>query len=166
MIAFNNLENQMVKEGENKKSTSTQDVVTLTHPIANAWAVDASCLGNPGPMEYQCIDLSTGRRVFHFGPVKKGTNNIGEFLALVHALALLDQKGISGYTVYTDSRTALAWVRKKKAKTTFKASPDTQPLLDLVARAERWLNTHSTATKIEKWPTEEWGEIPADFGRK
>ena len=54
--------------------------------IANAWAVDAACSGNPGPMEYQCIDLQTGAQVFHYGPIH-GTNNIGEFLAIVHARA-------------------------------------------------------------------------------
>ena len=50
--------------------------------VANAWAVDAACSGNPGPMEYQAIDLATGAQVFHFGPMH-GTNNIGEFLAIV-----------------------------------------------------------------------------------
>ena len=49
---------------------------------ASAWAVDAACSGNPGPMEYRGIDLATGAEIFHFGPVH-GTNNIGEFLAIV-----------------------------------------------------------------------------------
>ena len=72
---------------------------------ANAWAVDAACSGNPGPMEYQAIDLATGAQVFHFGPMH-GTNNIGEFLAIVHALALLDKQGIEGKTIYSDSHNA------------------------------------------------------------
>jgi hypothetical protein len=38
---------------------------------ANAWAVDAACSGNPGPMEYQAIDLATGAQVFHFGPMHR-----------------------------------------------------------------------------------------------
>ena len=67
---------------------------------ANAWAVDAACSGNPGPMEYQAIDLATGAQVFHFGPLH-GTNNIGEFLAIVHALALLDRQGVTGKTIYS-----------------------------------------------------------------
>ena len=62
---------------------------------ADAWAVDAACSGNPGPMEYQAIDLQTGARVFHYGPVH-GTNNIGEFLAIVHALALCATMPFSG----------------------------------------------------------------------
>lgn len=83
---------------------------------ANAWAVDAACSGNPGPMEYQAIDLATGAQVFHFGPVH-GTNNIGEFLAIVHALALLDRQGVTGKTIYSDSHNAILWVQKRQCKT-------------------------------------------------
>ena len=83
---------------------------------ADAWAVDAACSGNPGPMEYQCIDLATGARVFHFGPVH-GTNNIGEFLAIVHALALLDKMGNTTKTIYSDSYNAMLWVSKRQCKT-------------------------------------------------
>ena len=83
---------------------------------AGAWAVDAACSGNPGPMEYQCIDLATGARVFHYGPVH-GTNNIGEFLAIVHALALMEQRGIKDKVIYSDSYNAILWVSKKKCKT-------------------------------------------------
>ena len=56
-----------------------------------AWAVDAGCSGNPGPMEYRGVDMRTGKQIFHFGPIQ-GTNNIGEFLAIVHALALMEQR--------------------------------------------------------------------------
>jgi len=83
---------------------------------ADAWAVDAACSGNPGPMEYQGIDLATGQRVFHFGPIH-GTNNIGEFLAIVHALALMKQHGLHDKTIYSDSYNAILWVSKKKCKT-------------------------------------------------
>lgn len=132
---------------------------------ADAWAVDAACSGNPGPMEYQCIDLATGAQVFHFGPIH-GTNNIGEFLAVVHALALMERRGITGKAIYTDSRTALAWVRKRQCKTTLRRTPGLQPLFDIITRAERWLHTHTSAVEIIKWDTEQWGEVPADFGRK
>ena len=133
--------------------------------IANAWAVDAACSGNPGPMEYQCIDLQTGAQVFHFGPVH-GTNNIGEFLAIVHALALLDKQGIKDKTIYSDSRNAILWVQKGKCKTTLKRTPQTEQLYQIIARAEYWLRTHPVTTPILKWETSKWGEVPADFGRK
>ena len=131
---------------------------------ADAIAVDAACSGNPGPMEYRGVYLKTGEEIFHFGPVK-GTNNIGEFLAIVHALALLQQKGIK-MTVYSDSKTAQCWVRQKKVKTTLKHTQETEKLFQLIERAENWLRTHSYATPILKWETEKWGEVPADFGRK
>lgn len=130
-----------------------------------AWAVDASCLGNPGTMEYQCIDLATGARVFHFGPVQRSTNNIGEFLAIVHALSLMYQRG-ERHTIYSDSRTALAWLRKKTANTKLTPEKGNPKVSELLRRAEIWLRTHPTDIPVRKWQTEIWGEIPADFGRK
>lgn len=132
---------------------------------ANAWAVDAACSGNPGPMEYQAIDLVTGAQVFHFGPVH-GTNNIGEFLAIVHALALLEKQGVTGKTVYSDSRNAILWVRKKQCKTKLARTAATAPLYAIIARAEQWLRTHQPKNTVVKWETGKWGEVPADFGRK
>ena len=131
---------------------------------ADAWAVDAACSGNPGQMEYQGIDLATGAQVFHFGPVH-GTNNIGEFLAIVHALALMEQRGIRK-TIYSDSYNAILWVSKKKCKTTLARDAQTAQLFDIIARAEAWLRTHAVQVPIIKWETSAWGEIPADFGRK
>ena len=116
-------------------------------------------------MEYQCIDLATGAQVFHFGPVH-GTNNIGEFLAIVHALALLDKQGNSTKTIYSDSYNAILWVNKKKCKTTLERTPDTEYLYQVVERAEKWLKTHSFKNPLLKWETKKWGEVPADFGRK
>ena len=132
---------------------------------ANAWAVDAACSGNPGPMEYQAIDLQTGARVFHFGPMH-GTNNIGEFLAIVHALALLDKQGDKEKVIYSDSYNAILWVHNKKCKTKLEHTSQTEALYQIVARAENWLRTHNIQTRIIKWETKKWGEIPADFGRK
>lgn len=130
-----------------------------------AWAVDAACSGNPGPMEYRGVDLVTRQQVFHFGPIK-GTNNIGEFLAIVHALALLEQRGITNCTIYSDSVNAQLWVSKMQCKTKLEHTPETAKAHELVARAETWLRTHAFRVPIVKWNTKEWGEIPADFGRK
>ena len=131
---------------------------------AEALCVDAACSGNPGPMEYRGVHLPSGKEIFHFGPVH-GTNNIGEFLAIVHAMALLKQKGLS-MPVYSDSRTAIIWVQKHKAKTTLERTAENQPLLDLVARAEAWLRQNGIPFPLFKWDTDQWGEVPADFGRK
>ena len=132
---------------------------------ANAWAVDAACSGNPGPMEYRAVDLATGAQVFHSGPMH-GTNNIGEFLAIVHALALLDKQGITDKTIYSDSYNAILWVSKGKCKTALERTPKTEQLFQIIARAENWLKTHQYRNPIIKWETKQWGEVPADFGRK
>ena len=132
---------------------------------ADAWAVDAACSGNPGPMEYQGIDLQTGARIFHFGPLH-GTNNIGEFLAIVHALALMQKQGIQDKVLYSDSYNAILWVQKKQCKTKLERNAQTEYLYQLIGRAEQWLHTHTVHAPILKWDTKRWGEIPADFGRK
>ena len=132
---------------------------------ADAWAVDAACSGNPGPMEYRAIDLATGQQVFHYGPVH-GTNNIGEFLAIVHALALMQQRGLAGKTVYSDSVNAMLWVQRRQCKTKLARTPQTEPLYGIIARAENWLRTHQWKNPVLKWQTDKWGEVPADFGRK
>ena len=132
---------------------------------ANAGAVDAACSGNPGPMEYQAVDLATGVQVFHFGPMQ-GTNNIGEFLAIVHALALMEQRHVTDKVIYSDSVNAIGWIRKRKCNTKLERTPQTQPLYAIIARAEHWLQTHSVTVPILKWETRKWGECPADFGRK
>ena len=132
--------------------------------IKEALCVDAACSGNPGPMEYRGVHLPSGKEVFRFGPIQ-GTNNIGEFLAIVHGLALMEQKGIR-MPIYSDSVSGQAWVRNKKAKTTLARTPETEKALDLVARAENWLRTHQVTVPIMKWATENWGALPADFGRK
>ena len=103
--------------------------------------------------------------MFHFGPLH-GTNNIGEFLAIVHALALLQQQGRHDTTIYSDSYNAILWVTKKKCKTKLERTPETEELFQIIARAEKWLLTHTWKNPIVKWETKEWGEIPADFGRK
>ncbi len=134
-------------------------------PVRDSYAVDAACSGNPGPLEYRCVHVATGAELFRQGPFANGTNNIGEFLAIVHALALFKKRGVRT-TVYSDSGTAIAWVRRKTCRT--KLAPDEQnaPLFELIARAEAWLHNNETDSQILKWKTEDWGEIPADFGRK
>ena len=155
----------MPKELQNPPSWRNDTVLPLPLEVsANAWAVDAACSGNPGMMEYQAIDLATGAQVFHFGPIF-GTNNIGEFLAIVHALALMEQQGIHK-TIYTDSYNAIVWLNKRKCKTTLERSERTQRLYDIILRAEKWLHSHPISNPIIKWETAKWGEIPADFGRK
>ena len=131
----------------------------------NGWAVDAACAGNPGRMEYRGVELMTGREIFRIGPFEQSTNNIGEFLAIVHALALMANLG-ERHTIYSDSVTGMSWVRNRKVKTQLKRDASTEKSFQMMERALSWLNTHSYDVKIRKWDTDRWGEVPADFGRK
>ncbi len=134
-------------------------------PISHSLAVDAACSGNPGDMEYRGVYTANGQELFHIGPLKKGTNNVGEFLAIVHGLAFLKLKN-SDLPIYSDSRNAISWVQKKKCKTLLERTPENEPIFDLIMRAEKWLAENTYTTRILKWETSAWGEIPADFGRK
>ena len=139
-------------------------------PISPAVTVDAACSGNPGKMEYQGLYVDFGTppttvALFKSPVFENGTNNIGEFLAIVHALAWMKQKRVQ-YPIYSDSVNAQKWIREKKCKTKLQPNEKNKYLFELIARAEKWLNENAIEVPILKWKTEIWGEIPADFGRK
>lgn len=138
----------------------------VTGYVHESISVDAACSGNPGVMEYRGVWTADKSELFHFGPARNGTNNIGEFLAIVHALALLSKKNDQKTIIYTDSRTALSWIKKKKANTKLKEDKTNSQLFDMITRAEHWLKTNQWHNPILKWETKYWGEIAADFGRK
>ena len=133
--------------------------------ICDSIAVDAACSGNPGPMEYRGVYVKTNTEIFRIGPYPGGTNNIGEFLAIVHALAL-QKNNNKNLPVYSDSINALLWVKNKKCKTKVAHTEQNNAVFDLIARAEKWLSENTYTNLLLKWQTDEWGEIPADFGRK
>lgn len=148
------------KEKRQKEKISRHDV------ILPSISVDAACSGNPGAMEYRGVRNEDGTELFHFGPIANGTNNIGEFLAIVHALAMMKNQNDPSTTIYTDSKTAMAWIKKKKAKTLLKPDKTNEKLFEMIKRAESWLEKNSWSNPVLKWETHKWGEIPADFGRK
>ena len=163
-LLMNATEHQDAPRKPDRIETKT-DYFAFPEIDLNGWAVDASCMGNPGVMEYRGVELMTGRELFRVGPFKKGTNNIGEFLAIVHALALMAQRG-ERHTVYSDSVSGMAWVRNRKVKTQLKRDAATEPVFRMMERALVWLNTHRYDVPIRKWDTDRWGEVPADFDRK
>lgn len=152
---------------ENEKDHSQLSTVKcqVSSPILPALAVDAACSGNPGVMEFRGVIADTGTQVFHRGPFNGGTNNIGEFLAIVLGLAYLKQNNLP-WVLYSDSRTALAWLRKKHADTKLEWNAGNQDLFFMLRKAEQWLHDNTWTTPVYKWDTKNWGEIPADFGRK
>ncbi|MBT8274771.1 MAG: ribonuclease H family protein [Bacteroidia bacterium] len=153
------------KGGKKKKSLTPEELKKIGDPNLYSIAVDAASSGNPGKMEYRGVDTQTEEQLFHQGPFEQGTNNVGEFLALVHGIAYLKQKN-SDRIIYSDSRIAMGWVKKKKCNTKLKQSSKNKKLFELINRAENWLKKNTYETEVVKWETKAWGEIPADFGRK
>lgn len=145
-----------------KKEISKSE--NISGSIPNSLSVDAACSGNPGVMEYQGVHV-TSKEVWFHKKFELGTNNIGEFLAIVHGLAELNRRNLM-LPVYTDSMTALSWVKKKKCGTKLTETDETKELFDLIRRAEIWLKNNTWKQPLLKWETKLWGEIPADFGRK
>ena len=156
---------QAVKQEGGSRSIPHSSSFTSHSIIVPSLSVDAACSGNPGVMEYRGVDTATGREIFRMGPFEHATNNIGEFLALVHGLALLKQHNKT-MPIYSDSVNAMAWVRAKKCRTKLARTKQNIEVFNLIVRAERWLEDNHYTTKIIKWDTPNWGEIPADFGRK
>ena len=154
--------------GKSKKFSSALSETRLKligQPNYNSIAVDAASSGNPGIMEYRGVDTQSKKELFRKGPYQHGTNNVGEFLAIVHGLAFLKQNN-SDRILYTDSRTAMSWVKKKQCNTKLQRTAANTALFTLVDRAVLWLTNNTYTTTIVKWETKAWGEIPADFGRK
>jgi len=146
-------------------STKHRQRNSMNGPIVPSFCVDASCSGNPGILEYRCVDTQSGKQVFAKGPFEEGTNNIGEFLAIVHALFLFKKDQIR-FPIYTDSRNAIGWIRAKKCKTKLTRNEKNVRLFAIVQRAENWLRNNTYENEILKWNTQLWGENPADYHRK
>lgn len=162
--AYSSSPGEYIGQGNKVKAVSATTTDYPGEIIRNALAVDAACSGNPGMMEYRGVYIGTGEEIFHFGPMF-GTNNIGEFLAIVHGLALLKQRGID-MPIYSDSRNALLWVKGKQCRTKLPKDNKSEELFKYIERAEIWLRENNYSTRLIKWETDRWGEIPADFGRK
>ena len=148
-----------------KPASSQKWLLAREAPIPDSYVVDAACSGSPGRLEWRGMHLGSGKLLFHQGPFERGTNNIGEFLAVVQALQLLEKKSLE-LPVYSDSGTAIAWVRRNRCNTTLKPDGRSRALFTLISQAEEWLQDHPHRAQVLKWDTRAWGEIPADFNRK
>jgi len=153
------------KATTSKKVFSKKELEEIGEPILNSLSVDAACSGNPGTLEYRGVYTDTETEVFRRGPYEYGTVNIGEFLAIVLGLAW-QQKHKLNMPIYSDSRTAMSWVRKKKVNTKLKRTKKNEKLFYALAKALEWLKNNKYNVEILKWRTDAWGEIKADYGRK
>ena len=151
-----------------KKSTKKNNIMNdINIPFfSESIAVDAACSGNPWEMEYRWIDLKTWKEIFHKS-FEIWTNNIWEFLAIVHGLKYLWN---DNRIIYSDSKIAISWVNQWKCKTLldFDKFSDSSfsELFAAIKYAEEWLKKNWIKHKLLKWNTLEWWEIPADFWRK
>jgi ribonuclease HI len=135
-------------------------------PILPSICVDAACSGSPGKLEYRGVFTESEKEIFRFGPFPDGTNNVGEFLAIVHALTWL-AKHDRQLPVYSDSENGIAWVYTGKCRTKLKHTARNAPLFVMIGSAENWLAENElNDDAVLKWDTNLWGENPADFGRK
>ena len=162
LIAKTSPANNKTSSGQDKRQTSKEDNYEVDW---DSWAVDASCLGNPGQMEYRGVDLKTGKIIFQMGPFEDATNNVGEYLAIVHAIALMAKKG-EYHNIYSDSRIAMGWFKKKRHNSKLQKTDRNKYIFELLERADKWVQSHNFPGVVRKWDTERWGEIPADYGRK
>ncbi len=155
-----------IKNSFAKKSVQSKVKAPVGDVIWDSVSVDVGCRGNPGIVEYKGVHTKTGEILFSHPEIHIGTNNMGEFLAIVHGLAWLKQQGKEETPVYSDSKTAMKWVKDKKVNSNLKRDKETEYIWSLVERAEKWLKTNTYKNPILKWHTELWGEIKADYGRK
>lgn len=137
----------------------------IKEPIWNSISVDGSWNTDTLVIEYQGVITNTKELLFRVGPLKDGTNNIAEFLAIVHALAYCKKNNID-LPIYSDSQNAISWIKAKKARTKLVSTKNNDKVFELIERAEKWLKENKIENEILKWQTRDWGENPADFGRK
>ena len=148
-----------------ESEVSNEQSQLIGEPNLKTISVDAACSGNPGVMEYQGVETESKKVIFKQGPYDGATNNIGEFLALVHALAHM-KKTNDNRPIYTDSKTAMSWIRKKASKSNVVKNDKNKDVFTLMERANAWLKNNDFDNEVLKWETKAWGEIPADYGRK
>lgn len=150
---------------ERKPVLSSHEKARYGEPVLHSISVDGAWNTSTGLCEYQGRETSTGALLFKQGPYEDGTNNVVEFLAIVHALAMCKKENWD-FPIYSDSRNAIGWVKKKQIGTKLQRTTKNTKLFELMDRALHWLKTNTYRNQILKWETKAWGENPADFGRK
>ncbi len=148
-----------------KGKKNLHELTTKEKPILNSISVDAACSGNPGKLEFRGVFTDTETELFTRGPYEMATVNIGEFLAIILALAWLKKHKLN-YPIYSDSKTAMSWVKNKKVNTKLERTSKNTEVFKALDNAVSWLKANPVETEILKWKTDLWGEIPADYGRK
>lgn len=164
-LAFKSSSKEFIGKEIFETELTPEQLSLIGEPIKDSISVDGAWNTANGLVEYQGVHTETKKLLFKIGPLEDGTNNIVEFLAIVHALAYCKQHKLN-LPIYSDSRNAISWVRDKEARTYHEKSDKNKKLFELIDRAIKWLNENTYENDILKWETKAWGENPADFGRK
>lgn len=133
------------------------------------FATDGACNVKKRIGQYQIYDLEKNKMIFTSKEFENTTNNQMEFLALMHALILCEDLKVledikyDNYPIYTDSITAISWLKNNKLNSNI----DYDSIVGKeIKKMLNWLKNNQYNNKIIKWETKNLGEIPADFGRK
>ncbi|MCY9861130.1 ribonuclease H family protein [Vibrio coralliirubri] len=135
-------------------------------PTHECITVDGAFSGSSKKMEYQCVMNLSREIIFRSKPFVGGSNNIAEFLALIGAIRYRESIKRPDLDIYSDSKTALAWVRDKQLNTTIDINTLDPVIQGRISSALQYIQTNPQPQNLKKWDTASWGEIPADFGRK
>lgn len=163
--AYNSSSEEFIGKDIFESELTPEQIKLIGEPILDSISVDGAWNTFTGVVEYQGVYTKTKEQLFRVGPLEDGTNNIVEFLGIVHALAYCKQKNLK-IPIYSDSRNAISWVNNKEARTKHNKTSHNQKLFELIDRAINWLKNNEYENEILKWETKAWGENPADFGRK
>jgi len=163
--AFNSSSKEFIGKDIFEPDLTAEQLKLIGDPIEESISVDGAWNTATGIVEYQGVHTKSKKLFFKMGPFEDGTNNIVEFLGIVHALAYCKQHKLK-LPIYSDSRNAINWVNDKEARTKHERSNKNNKLFELIDRAIKWLNENEYENQILKWETKAWGENPADFGRK
>jgi ribonuclease HI len=164
-IAFSKQSSEFIGKHEFQSDLPEEKLKLIGEPIKESISVDGAWNTSTGDVEYQGVYTKNKELIFRVGPFADGTNNIVEFLGIVHALAHCKKNNIT-LPIYSDSKNAISWVKYKNARTKLEKTDRNQKLFEVLERAEKWLQENDYPNKILKWETRAWGENPADFGRK
>jgi len=154
-----------IRKGVFKPTTRKQGKQGIPRPTVGL-SVDASIRQNPGgKFIYRGLDLATKEVIFDFTNELdyRGTNNIGEFLALVDGIRAVKDRPREERVIYTDSLNALRWVSNKECRTKFRY----QGTDDLINDALNFLHYElDYEVSLRHWDKIRWGEPISDYGLK
>lgn len=153
---------------ENHTTTKLKEEPSDDHkaPDHECLTVDGSYLGGKKIMQYRCVWNQSKEEVFSTKPIEGGNQNIAEFLALVGAMKYRVSTKQYDLHIYSDSQTALSWVRNCKIKSSYDLSQLDEVVQERIYGALKFIAKSGVRKNLYKWDSALWGDIPADYGRK